>query len=104
MTDSHDPAHTIAFNELFQVCWAGPNPLGSGFCFGSDDGRLLLVDEDGKELGDASVFSPSREPVNGVAGLKNFVAVSTRADVSIFEFKGTEEIVRSVLHAGSHGV
>ena len=31
----------------FEICWAGPNPVGPGLCFGSEEGWLLFTDADG---------------------------------------------------------
>src|SRR5947209_17690357 len=44
------PCLHIGLPEGFEVCWAGPNPLGDGFCFGSTDGRLLFTDDEGRPL------------------------------------------------------
>lgn len=97
----------IRFSD-FEVCWAGPNPFRSGFCFGSEDGRLLFTDEDGNALlhGPAQ-GSASREAINGVARLGPYLAVTTRAEVNFWTFdeKQWDKPPSCVLFPhGAHGI
>jgi hypothetical protein len=67
----------------FEVSWAGNYPWKRGFCFGSEDGRLLFSKQDGQgELGPSGIQAPSHEAINGVAFLEDSIAISTRSDVS----------------------
>ena len=66
----------------FSVTWAGSNSTGTGFCFGSEDGRLLFTDENGCPLNDPRPGSLSGEAINGVARLNDWLAVSTRGDLT----------------------
>jgi hypothetical protein len=89
----------------FRVSYAGPCPLNGGFCFGSEDGKLLIADE---EIGSRQILpetTPSREPVNGVAFIGDVIGVSTRADVAFVTPKrGERPGIRSVVEAGSHSI
>jgi hypothetical protein len=79
----------------FEVCWAGPNPGFPGFCFGSTDGMVLFVDEEGRPLNVSWLQNPfkgshSGETINGVARAGTWIAVSTRADVNLWPWPATE--------------
>ena len=65
------------------VCWAGANPIAPGFCFGSEDGKLVYADEQGHFITKEARVSPSGEAINGVAGWGNWIAASTRNEVSM---------------------
>lgn len=88
----------------FPICWAGPNPFGDGFCFGSDDGRICFTDDDGSRLVGPWQVSPCREAVNGIAGVDGVIGVSTRADVTFLRPYGTDGAWRGTVRAGSHGL
>ena len=85
-----NPAHTPAglLQEIqfpdFEVSWAGANPFGDGFCFGSEDGRLLFTDGRGMQIGVPLTASANGEPINGVAASNGWLAVTTRADLNFF--------------------
>jgi hypothetical protein len=100
------PCLHIPLPEGFDVCWAGPSPLGTGLCFGSTDGWLLFADEEGRPLGDPAKASVSREAINGVVRAGSWVVVSTRGDVNFWTLPGTEgghdEV--AVLPCGAHGI
>jgi hypothetical protein len=97
----------IRFQD-FEVSWAGPNPFRPGFCFGSEDGRLLFTDEDGNDVSGRgpTKSSDSGEAINGVAGLQRWLAVTTRADVSVIAIptKKGEKLPVAVFPGGAHGV
>jgi hypothetical protein len=47
------PSLHVPMPDAFDVCWAGPSPLGNGgLCFGSTDGMLLFANEGGRPLPD----------------------------------------------------
>src|SRR5947209_9424642 len=50
--------------------------------FGSEDGRVLLTDDDGKPLMGPTKISASGEAVNGVAWARAWLAVTTREETS----------------------
>lgn len=86
------PCLHIPMQEAFEVCWAGPSPLGGGLCFGSTDGMILFADKEGRPL---SGFVPgkgsvAREAVNGLVRVGTWVVVSTRADMNFWPLPGTE--------------
>lgn len=102
------PCLRIPMPEAFDVCWAGPSPLGGGLCFGSTDGMILFADEAGRPLsgllpGEGSV---AREAVNGVVRVGTWVVVSTRADMNFWPLPGTEggEDEGWAAPYGAHGV
>jgi hypothetical protein len=66
----------------FAVSWAGENPLGEGFCFGSETGHLMLTDTLGKPVASLGEATESNEAVNGVAFSQNWIAVTTRSDIN----------------------
>ncbi len=73
--------------EAFPVTWVGENPFRPGFFFGSEDGRILLTDEDGKTLLGPMRGSISGEAINGVARSGDWLAISTRAEVTLFSLR-----------------
>ncbi|MBX9582199.1 MAG: hypothetical protein K2X87_17985 [Gemmataceae bacterium] len=82
-----------------------PDPGGgAGFCFGSEDGRLLLTDENGLVLGDPVQAVTSREAVNDVVRHGDYLAVSTRADITFMTASTDESLRRSLLSIGAHGL
>lgn len=100
------PFAPIRFPEGFEVCWAGPHPFQTGFCFGSLDGRILFTDEEGVQLIPLEDGSDSREAINGVARVEIWVAVSTRQEVNFRRLLGTEGCPRSHLAIpyGAHDI
>jgi hypothetical protein len=92
----------------FDVCWAGPSPLGRGFSFGSTDGKILFVDENGLALHGMQPWAGSyaREAVNGIVRAGTRVVVSTRADVNFWPVPGAEggDLDGWVSPYGVHGV
>lgn len=87
--------------ENFDATWAGQNPLSPGFCFGSEDGRLLFTDEQGIKMSEPWKGSHSGEAINGVARMGGWIAVTTRADVTVQNLANKEIVV---LPYGAHGV
>lgn len=89
----------------FEVSWAGLNPFRTGFCFGSEDGRLLFTDEEGNTLFMAK-GSKSGEAVNGMARLDKWLVVSTRAEINIWQLPDNQGGNRAlvVFPHGAHGV
>jgi hypothetical protein len=100
------PCLHIGLPEEFEVCWAGPNPLRAGLCFGSTDGRVLFADENGRPLMAPGKGSESREAINGVIRAGTWVAVSTRGDVNFWPLPGTEggHDEGCALPYGAHGI
>jgi hypothetical protein len=92
--------------KLPGVCWAGADPFGPGFCFGTEDGKLVFADEDGVPMYDMLKASHSGEAINGVAGIGQWIAVSTRHEVttgSPFPTNERKHLVRVLPH-GAHGI
>jgi hypothetical protein len=90
----------------FDVSWAGQGRRSGEFCFGSEDGRILITDEHLKPveiLKESSV--PSGDAVNGLAFMNDLIAISTRCEVC---FISPETVngrgFRAVFPAGAHGV
>ena len=101
----HPLYQSIRFDD-FDVTWAGPNPFRPGFCFGSDDGRLRFTDEEGKGAGPTFPQVASREAINGVAFHETCLAVSTRADVTLFLMNDghAKSVSAAEVSVGAHGV
>jgi len=93
-------------SQDFEVCWAGANPFEPGFCFGSENGAILLTDEGGKAIHAVRAGSISQEAVNGVAGLGTSLAVSTRKEITIWTFPQNlgEKTLVAQFQSGAHGV
>jgi hypothetical protein len=70
---------TIQFDD-FDISWAGANPFGGGYCFGSDDGRFRTLLPDGVSTQPIQVTNLD-EAVNGIAFSDRFMAVSNRCEV-----------------------
>jgi hypothetical protein len=90
----------------FETSWAGPGRMRGEFCLGSEDGRILLTDDQlnpSMNLKESPLTSP--EAVNGVAFLPNLIAVSTRCEVVFATLQPVNgKGLRSVFPAGAHGV
>ncbi len=100
------PSYQVIRFQDFAVNWAGPNPFGDGFCFGSEEGGLKFTDEDGGLLAEISKASDSGEAVNGVARLGSWMAVATRQEVTFGRFPPQEDgrYAVVVFPHGGHGV
>ena len=90
----------------FEVSWAGYCPLNSGFCFGSDDGRILTSDTEGTDQHAAKdALAPSREAINGFAFSGDSIAASTRSEIVIVSGAGDGRTgSRLVIPRGAHGI
>ena len=90
----------------FAYSWAGPGVARGTLFFGSEDGLLLMTDENGaaKQGPRKGIAPDSDEAINGVAGIGLCIAVSTRADITFWT--NERGIARPCLVApvGSHGV
>lgn len=103
---SHALLSSLSFKD-FEVSWAGPHPREDGFCFGSDDGRLLFTDSDGTLLQEGPEQPPpSGEAINGVAFIGHWMAVSTRKELRLFTLSrhAGERIRCAELPVGAHGI
>lgn len=100
------PPGVLHFTDDFQVSWAGPNPFDRlGFCFGSEDGRVLFTSRAGRNLiEEAYSASESREAINGVAAIGNLLVVSTRADLTFHRPFAGKGVQQTTLHCGAHDV
>jgi hypothetical protein len=89
----------------FDVTWAGPHPLQPGFCFGSEDGRLLFTDEHGVPVLGPAKGSDVGEAINGVAFSGEWMAVSTRASVVLGSVRQDKNRPANVgFPVGAHGI
>lgn len=95
--------HSSDLEPGFEVSWAGEDPFGQRYCFGSEDGRLMFLDPKTLERSGPFVVAPSREAVNGVALTRSSIVVSTREDVVCVRLiDGVEHV--ATLPQGAHGV
>lgn len=89
----------------FEPSWGGPSFHGDGFCFGSEDGRVLLTDLDGVPRGPAETLSNLGEAINGLAFIApRWLSFSTRDELVILTLSKTKPIVGATLPGGAHGV
>ena len=65
----------------FDVSWAGDCQLNDGFCFGSTDGRVLMMSANGNAYTTRDSVIPSKEAINGIAFSKGIMSLSTRAEI-----------------------
>ncbi len=102
--DSVEPC-AISF-ETLEISCALASPWRPGFCFGSDDGRILFTSLDVAGTIGPFAIAPSKEAVNGIAFAGNLMAVSTRSDVTFLTTPGADDVhpARTVFDGGSHGV
>jgi hypothetical protein len=102
-----DPAGAFRRFHLsdFEVSWAGPNPVGEGFCLGSEDGRIRFTDTQLTYQGEIKGVSASGEAVNGVAHSQQWTAVTTRADVNLISRPKAEGLHEAIaIPVGAFGV
>src|SRR5262245_20409897 len=95
----------IRFKD-FDVSWAGPNPFGPGFAFGSEDGKVLMADEAGLRLPKQVNESITGEAINGVAGSGMSFAISSRSEVALVTWTANDpdrKAVSGILY-GAHGI
>jgi hypothetical protein len=92
----------MRFND-FEVSWAGPGRCTGEFAFGSEDGRILITDEDLKPI--ALVKSPLNhsESINGLVFQDDWISLTTRCEVA-FVSRGqvNGKHLRAIIPAGAH--
>lgn len=90
----------------FEVSWAGANPLNKGYCFGSEDGRLMTTSIDFRNAPPYPKVAASEEAVNGVACAGRTIAVSTRCDVTFTEINHSQSRQAAICtyEGGAHHV
>lgn len=90
----------------FPITWAGRGRHDDEFCFGAEDGRLRFTTINGDLIDDTLVDNDHSEVVNGVAFHRNFVAVSSRAEVVFWKMPQPpdERWAPASCSYGSHGV
>lgn len=94
---------TIHFDD-FEISWAGANPVGGGYCFGSEDGRFRILATNG-QVSPTKQVTTSDESVNGVAFSGRFMAVSTRCEIVFHDLDPRFREARPYIYnGGAHGV
>jgi hypothetical protein len=90
----------------FGISWAGGNPWGPGYCFGSVDGRVQFTAFDGSETGTPYTIAPSEDAINGIAFAGSLMAASTRSEIVFLNVPhlGEGHVERNVFDGGAHGV
>jgi len=95
----------ISFIPLpdFEPSWGGPSFRGNGFCFGSEDGKVLLTDVDGVPKGPPEKLSQLGEAINGLAFIPpRWLSFSTRDELVILTLP--QPIFAATIPCGAHGV
>jgi hypothetical protein len=100
------PEHISIRIEGSEISWAGPHPFEDGFSLGSDDGMVAFTDEKGKITDKPQVMALSHEAINGVAGFDNWVAASTRQEVTVLTLpkRSGDKAALATFSQGAHGV
>lgn len=89
----------------FEVSWAGRSPVGTGFCYGSEDGKIAFSDENGVGFTYPESISESGEAVNGVAAFENWFVVSTRAEMTAWSLPTeAKPESKTLIPHGSYGI
>lgn len=97
------PFDSLRF-KAFPVSWVGPHPFQNGFCFGSEDGKLLFTDEVGNVNGTGQ-GSRSGEAINGLAHSGRWIAVTTRSDITFWGLiPNSTKLDAASVPVGAHGV
>lgn len=84
------------------VTWAGECPWTQDFCFGTENGKLIVPPRNMMELEPAGVT----EAINGVAFFENVFGVSTRNEVAILRLNPSAvrvDLMRK-FDGGAHGL
>jgi len=102
----HPPKFVSMQIDGFAPSWAGPHPFEDGFAFGSEDGMVAFTDEAGKTTQETRIMAASREAINGIAGMDNFLAVTTRQEVTVFALQvhEGEKTEVTTFRRGAHGI
>jgi hypothetical protein len=88
------------------ITWAGECPWTGGFCFGTENGELLICRNVGVDQLGVDPIKVSEEAVNGVAFWRDYVGVSTRSELIVGRRGPAEEDLRTIIRAagGAHGI
>lgn len=89
-----------------EITWAGECPWTGGFCYGSEDGELLIPGIHPENPHLIGTIKASNEAVNGAAIWRESVAVSTRGDINVFQRAPAPEAISRVasIPHGAHGI
>jgi hypothetical protein len=103
---TREPEHARIDIEGFVPSWAGSDPLGDGFCIGSETGAIAITDEAGKTVGDLLPLAQSGEAINGVAAFEGYFAASTRQEIAVLEggAQSDEQPRLRTIPCGAHGI
>ena len=97
---------TISLPNGFNATWAGALTAGRVFCLGSEDGKVLFTNDQGKPLFGPVRVSPSGEAINGAAISAMWLAVSTRDDVTFLPMRPGDNGRKDAIAFphGAHGI
>ncbi len=101
------PVHLAEFRfPDFDISWAGESPWRDVLCFGSEDGRLRFTTFEGATVQGPHRVVDSGEAINGAAFSENFIAVSTRGEVALWDLRrlGESDGRIAVYPGGAHNV
>ncbi len=92
--------------EGFEVSWVGASPYKDLFAFGSEDGRFLFADAEGRVRQPPQRATLSGEAINGLAFFQRWMCVSTRDEIVLWTLPiGTGDSSKGAKFAGGgHGV
>lgn len=92
--------------EGFEVSWVGASPYKDLFAFGSEDGRFLFADAEGRVRQPPQQVALSGEAINGLTFFQRWMCVSTRDEIVLWTLPigAGESLKGAKIAGGAHGV
>ncbi len=101
MTVSLAASGSITFRELgHEVSWVGDCPWTGGICLGTETGEILFCRDEGGSWLVVIEVSAAVDAINGVAFSRDYMGVTTRSGVKLFQFHRASGSL--VPHDGRH--
>jgi hypothetical protein len=88
-----------------EITWAGDCPWTGSYCFGTENGKVLVYKREGQVASLEFSEIVADEAINGVAFFQQFIGVSTRSEINIYRLGHEKNLER--VHSGpggAHGI